>query len=131
MEEAFYCNKPHPENTTIEGSLKRRPSLSLFFSLSLVLCPSHPLYSMNTGDVEKPNSELEVQEHALALNTTPDAEMASADQTANASTELEPRTQTDQMPVIGDANPVMQDQLDSITESVWQRIGQQLDAKCS
>ena len=86
---------------------------------------------MNTGDVEKPNSELEVQEHALALNTTPDAEMASADQTANASTELEPRTQTDQMPVIGDANPVMQDQLDSITESVWQRIGQRLDAKRS
>ncbi len=86
---------------------------------------------MNTGDIEKPNSELEVQEHALALNTTPDTEMASADQTANASTELEPRTQTDQTPVIGDANPVTQDQLDSITESVWQCIGQRLDTKHS
>ena|SRR5260221_5006590 len=87
----------------------------------------------DTGDIEKPNSELEVQEHALALNTMPDAEMASADQTVNASTELELHTQTDQTPVIGDANPVTQDQLDSITitESVWQCIGQQLDAKCS
>ena len=86
---------------------------------------------MNTGNIEKPNSKLEVQEHALALNTMPDTEMASADQKANASTELELRTQTDQTPVIGDANPVTQDQLDSITESVWQCIGQRLDAKCS
>src|SRR5258708_30996717 len=89
-----------------------------FFSLSLILHPSHPLYNMNTGDVEKPNSELEVQEHALALNTMPDAEMASADQTANASTELERCTQTDQTPVMGQANPEMQAQLDSLTAPV-------------
>src|SRR5258707_1979336 len=86
---------------------------------------------MPPGDVEKPNSELEVQEHVLALNTMPDAEMTSADQTVNTSTELEPCTQADQAPAIGDATPITQDQIDSITESVWQWIGQQLDAKCS
>ncbi len=79
---------------------------------------------MPPGDIEKPSSKLEVQEHALALNTTPDAEMASADQTMNASTKLEPCTQADQVPAIGEATPMMQDQIDSITESVWQWIGQ-------
>src|SRR5258708_30117402 len=86
---------------------------------------------MPPGDIEKPSSELEVQEHALTLNTMPDAEMASVDQTVNASTELKPHTQADQAPAIGDATPITQDQIDSITESVWQWIGQQLDAKCS
>src|SRR5258708_27101298 len=86
---------------------------------------------MPPGDVEKPSSELEVQEHALALNTMPDAEMASVDQTVNASTEPKPHTQADQVPAIGEATPITQDQIDSITESVWQWIGQRLDAKCS
>ncbi len=129
-EKVFYHNKSHPESTTTKGSLKRRPSL-LSLPLSLALHPSYPLYNMPLGNVEKPNSELEVQEHTLALNTMPDTEMTSVDQTINASTKLEPCTQTDQMPAIGDTTPVTKDLLDSITESVWQHIGQWLDAKCS
>ena len=138
MKKVYYCNKLHLGFTMTEGSLKQRPLLFFFSSLislspphSCALRPSRPLYNMPPGDIEKPSSELEVQEHALALNTMPDAEMTSADHTEMMPMEIKLCTQTDPTSVTGDACLLLQGQLDSITESVWLRIGQRLDAKRS
>src|SRR5258708_18646402 len=130
VEKVCYLYWPHPEFPTTEGSLKTQLSLIKYPSYHSTTT-SHLPHMMTLNDAERPNLELEGPQATPAPNPLPDAEMTSADQPTPAVNESELCTKADCIPAGSDDTQMTQDQLALITESVWQRIGQCLEAKCS
>ena len=78
---------------------------------------------MTPNDAKRANTEPEVPQTTSAPNPSPDAEMTSVEQPIPFDEGSELSTKTESIPMGSDYTQMTQDQLTSITDSVWQRIG--------